>query len=89
MDFEAPLKTGFTIYSKSGCPNCRKVKELLKDKNAAFSVIDCDEYLLFEKDDFLLFIENLAGKKYTTFPMVFHNEAFLGGFAETKDFVEK
>ena len=89
MEFDAPLKRGFTIYSKSGCPNCRNVKDLLKQKNAAFTIINCDEYLLFEKDDFLLFIENLAGKKYTTFPMVFNNEAFLGGFAETMDFFQK
>ena len=24
-----PEETGFTIYSKSGCPNCTKIKKIL------------------------------------------------------------
>ena len=53
MEFEEPIKSGFTIYSKSGCINCSKVKSLLKEKKLIFSVIDCDEYIIENKEDFL------------------------------------
>ena len=53
-DFEKPSEiTQYTVYSKSGCPNCNKVKELLKSKNLTFTVIDCDEYLIESKPEFL------------------------------------
>ena len=37
MSFEEPISKGFTIYSKSGCPNCRNVKNLLTKKKYFFS----------------------------------------------------
>ena len=43
MDIDKPIDSGFTIYSKSGCPNCLKSKALLKEKNLLFKVIDCDD----------------------------------------------
>ena len=27
MNIENPVETGFTIYSKSGCPNCMRIKK--------------------------------------------------------------
>ena len=29
MEFEKPSDTDFTVYSKSGCPNCSIVKKIL------------------------------------------------------------
>jgi len=84
MDFFTPLETGFTIYSKSGCPNCTKVKKLLLDKQSFFVDISCDEYLLEDKEGFLSFIKERANKEYKTFPMVFYDGKFIGGFAEIK-----
>ena len=46
MEIPEPKNGEFTVYSKSGCINCVKVKTLLKDKNLKFIVIDCDEYVL-------------------------------------------
>jgi glutaredoxin len=51
MEIEEPLKTGFTVYSKSGCPNCTKVKKLLIEKKLFFVEINCDDYII--EDDFL------------------------------------
>jgi len=84
MDFFTPLETGFTIYSKSGCSNCTKVKKLLLDKQSFFVDISCDEYLLEDKEGFLSFIKERANKEYKTFPMVFYDGKFIGGFAEIK-----
>lgn len=87
--FTHPNVQGYTVYSKSGCPYCTKVKQLLKEHSKEFVIVDCDEYLLEDKEKFLNFIEIIAGKKYRTFPMVFLGENFVGGFTETKSFIEK
>jgi glutaredoxin len=89
MEFELPAKNGYTIYSKSGCVNCLNIKNFFKAKNLIFNVIDCDEYLIESKIDFLEFIKNLAQKDCKTFPMIFCDGRFVGGYNETKEHVDK
>ncbi len=84
-----PEEICFTIYSKSGCINCVKVKALLKEHNEKYTIIDCDEELLEDKPAFLQFIYLLVGKEYKTFPMVFLNGTFLGGYKETEEYFSK
>lgn len=82
MEFLKPSQTGFTIYSKSGCPNCTKAKQLLHE-NVSMEIINCDEYLLEDKEGFLQFIKELAGGiDHRTFPIVFHETKFIGGYKE-------
>ena len=90
-NFEKPSEaTQYTVYSKSGCPNCKKVKELLETKQIPFTVIDCDEYLLENKEAFLLFIMNLTSQDWKTFPIVFNKDSlFIGGFIDTKLYLEQ
>ena len=89
MDIDKPIDSGFTIYSKSGCPNCLKSKALLKEKNLLFKVIDCDEYILEDKPFFLSFINSIASEEVKTFPMIFYDGKFVGGFTETTNFIDK
>jgi glutaredoxin len=89
MSFIEPNEKGFTIYSKSGCINCNKVKTLLKEKNLIFSIVDCDEYIIEDKENFLLFIKEKANKEIKFFPMVFNDSKFIGGYNETVEFIEK
>lgn len=89
MDITQPLDIGFTIYSKSGCYYCAKVKQLLKEKKHFFFEIVCDDYLITDREQFLLFIKDRSGKEYKTFPMVFFNSAFIGGYNETKEYFDK
>jgi glutaredoxin len=89
MEIEEPFKTGFTVYSKSGCSNCTKVKKLLAEYKAFFVVIDCDDYIIEDKENFVLFIKERANKEYKTFPMVFNDGKFIGGFTETQDYLNK
>jgi glutaredoxin len=89
MSFETPSQIGFTIYSKSNCSFCTKVKQLLTDNQIFFLEIQSDEYLLEDKEGFLLFIQDLIKKEYRTFPMVFNNGQFIGGFTDTELFVNK
>jgi glutaredoxin len=89
MDFEKPIKSGFTVYSKSGCINCNKVKTLLKEKHFIFSVINCDEYIIENKEDFLQFIKEKANRECKMFPMVFYDGFFIGGYNETQEYIDK
>ena len=60
MEFTKPIETGYTIYSKSGCIYCDKSKALLKIDNPI--VIDCDPYLVNNKEEFLQFIKTVGQK---------------------------
>lgn len=82
MEFIFPKKKGYTIYTKKNCSYCEKVKILLNNEDIL--IIPCDEYLEKDKEEFLLYIEEIAGIPYKTFPMVFLDGKFIGGFTETK-----
>ena len=86
---ELPSNKGFTVYSKSGCPNCKLVKNLIKEKNFFIHIIDCDEYLIENKELFLQFIESYSGKKHNVFPIVFYDENYIGSYTDTIDFIDK
>jgi glutaredoxin 3 len=89
MEFEKPLKSGFTIYSKSGCPNCVKAKALLNSKHLLLKVVNCDEYIIEDKETFLLFITSLSNTEVKMFPIVFYDGKFVGGYNEMITFVEE
>ena len=89
MDFEQPNSVGFTVYCKSGCPPCSKVKHLLREKQLRLTEILCDDYIVEEKERFLSFIQARAGTQCATFPMVFYDGRFVGGLAETVACVDK
>jgi len=89
MEFKKPLLTGFTIYSKSGCPNCVTVKKNIKEKKFLLNEINCDEYILEDKDNFLKFIETTINHSHKTFPIVFYEGKFVGGLNETTEFIKK
>uniref|UniRef100_A0A6C0IRH0 Glutaredoxin domain-containing protein n=1 Tax=viral metagenome TaxID=1070528 RepID=A0A6C0IRH0_9ZZZZ len=87
--FPKPSTNKITIYSKSGCLNCIKVKDYLKAKNILFEVIDCDNYLLDDREAFIQFIFEISDCERTIFPIVFHGKKYIGGFNETKLHIEK
>ena len=86
MNYELPSKKSWTVYTKTNCNYCIKSKFLLSNKNPPTNFINCDEYLQNDKDSFLSFIQNLIGKEYKKFPMIFYNGKFIGGFTEAFDF---
>ena len=80
-------KQGFIdhIANQYGCT--KKEAEKTIDM-FTFSVIDCDEFILENKEEFLLFIKKIIGKEHRIFPMVFDNERFIGGYNETNHYVK-
>lgn len=77
--FPSPNSEGFFVYTKDNCKYCLMVKELIPDA----SYINTESLLVEKKEEFLTFIEGLVGKSHRTFPIVFYNGAFVGGFIET------
>uniref|UniRef100_A0A6C0ER17 Glutaredoxin domain-containing protein n=1 Tax=viral metagenome TaxID=1070528 RepID=A0A6C0ER17_9ZZZZ len=88
MNFEDPCNKGFTIYSKSGCHNCKKAKNILSELKIKYNVIECDEYLIENKEEFLLFMNNKSGTECKQFPIIFNDGLFVGGFIEFKKYID-
>ena len=86
MQIEEPSVKSFTIYSKTNCRYCTLVKSLLNENKITFNEINCDDYLSQDKQYFLNFIKEKANREheYKTFPMVFCDGKFVGGFVETE-----
>ena len=78
----SPNQNGYTIYSKSGCIYCERAKDLLSYEDV--TVIDCDPFLLIDKDGFRRTMQVHCRQEYRMFPMIFYRGAFVGGYAETK-----
>ena len=86
MEFPEPQATGFTVYTKTDCSYCVKVKFLLEEFEHTYTAINCDEYLT-DKPAFLTFIQGIAGKEHKTFPIVFFDGKYIGGFDNTMHFL--
>jgi ribonucleoside-diphosphate reductase alpha chain len=81
--FELP-GDGYTIYTKSNCDACLKVKKMLPD--ARF--VNCDTYLE-DADEFFDFLESLTDKAPSKFPMIFMNREYIGGYKELSMDIEE
>jgi len=46
-------------------------------------------YLKENRNSFLEFVDKLSGTKPRTFPMVFLNNRFIGGYMETKKYIDE
>lgn len=92
MNIPEPSENIFTIYSKSNCIYCTKVELLLEDylDEDGYEKINCDSYIETPKDKeyFINFMEKMAEVRPTTFPMVFHDKKFIGGFKEMETYLK-
>ena len=81
---------GFFVLSKSGCPACDKVKDLLsRNVNEDVVVENCDAFLTGEaREPFLARAKEITKLTTVRFPMVFHNGLFVGGYADTMKYIE-
>ena len=97
MDFPEPSLISYTVYSKKECINCTRVKVLIegddedvwKNNTTYLTVHECDEYLKTSREEFIRFMTKKTGTEIKSFPIVFFNGEYVGGFAETKQFIEK
>ena len=94
MEIIKPSLNGFTIYSKSGCINCVKLKNVLKEKHLIYNVIDCDEYILEDKHFFLSLIKEISNNKILDntiiyFPIVFNDNIYIGSYNEANRLINR
>ena len=83
----------FVVFSKPGCPNCTRAKDMIRANGYKFVVHDCAEWLLNDRDGLFARLRTLAnnaesfsdGKLY--FPIIFHENTFVGSFAQLQNFV--
>ena len=76
--------SGYTIYSKSQCKACVEAKKLIPEA----TVINCDQFLVEDVDEFLDFIWSRADDSFPkSFPMIFHDGKYLGGLKKLQSTV--
>jgi glutaredoxin len=73
----------YTIYTKDDCNYCDKVKDLLKNEKVI--IVSCDDIVddPERKKIFLEMMDFLTIFPHRTFPFVFKDDIFIGGFDET------
>lgn len=69
---------GYTIYTKSNCTYCTELKKILKG-----IYFNCDEY---DMDDFFDMLSELTDKNPSSFPMIFKDGAYIGGYNDYINF---
>lgn len=83
-NYKSPAKSGYTVYSISGCKYCDMCMKYMKDKPKKIQIINCDMYIntLRNRDDFFKFMSTYTVIPYVYFPMIFYNGKFIGGYKE-------
>lgn len=91
MIYPTGNKDQFIVYSKSGCKNCSKIKTYLNKLGKPFVEVDCDDYIIDNKEQFLNFIFNKIGNRFENpqFPFVFFNNTFFPSKSYVEDFCSK
>ena len=51
--------------------------------------VSCDVYLDECREDFLKAMDICSGTSHRTFPMIFHDGKFIGGYAELVDYKDE
>jgi glutaredoxin len=82
--FNFPSQRGYTIYTKKQCVYCDRAKELLQ--NETITLYSCDD--IEYRDDFLIHMDTITGKIHRTFPFIFHNGVFIGGYDDTVQYYQ-
>ena len=77
-------ETAFTVYTKTGCGHCQRVKAVLPPETI---YVNCDDILADDRDAFLERMDQWTKTKHRTFPFVFHNGTFIGGREDTEQYM--
>ena len=97
MNIPLPTSSRFTIYTKQNCKYCEKVKDELEHSFETPEIIPCDDFLTNDfltktnnnKEMFVAFMNSLTKDKFKTFPVVFFDKTYIGGYNETVLYLQK
>lgn len=73
----------YKVYSKEGCPFCARSLIALKTFDKEFEVLKLDE------DYFLQEFLDVVPDNHRTYPAIFNDGVFVGGFSELKEEIFK
>ena len=91
MEYPKPFDTNFTVYTVTKCGYCNRFKhELRKHGREPPEVILCDEFVSTpeQKRNFFAHVNTMTTKPHYTFPIIFHNGKYIGGFTDSCAFLE-
>jgi glutaredoxin len=89
MSFPAPDAVGYTVLTKRECLYCDKVKSLFESKDISYKAVACDDFLVGpDREQFLDYVKRITLLTTVRFPLVFHNACFVGGYVDTRDYIE-
>ena len=71
---------GVVMISKKGCSSCMKAKKLLEDNSVKLTILETDDQVKEILDD----VTNLYKPGYKTYPRLFHDGKFIGGYDDLK-----
>jgi glutaredoxin 3 len=77
------MKLIFILYGINNCSYCTKSKQLLDDMGIYY------EYFEIKAEEKSIFLNNMANEtnNQRTFPLIFHNSTFIGGFSELEEYL--
>jgi glutaredoxin len=69
----------FTILTKTGCNNCKTLKKILELNNYMTLMVNCDEYLINDRDSFIKAIREQiqSDVEKIFFPIVFYDGVYV------------
>jgi glutaredoxin len=73
----------FIIHTKAKCVYCVRVKAALSQHGHEYKEIDHTENLLNHREKVIRELKHITGRDKITFPLVFHDEKFIGGCDDT------
>ena len=84
------IHKGWTVYTRSCCKYCIKVRKLLDIFDLPYNIVDCDNCLIIPElhDEFQEFLLNLCGRVPKHFPLVFKDNVYIGGYKETLHYLK-
>lgn len=85
MVYPLPNDNIITLYTKNNCRYCIAAKNLLIKNNIKHEIINCDNFLLENRDKLVDFLTKTAKIEIKTFPVIFYNKNYIGGYTELKE----
>lgn len=79
------IQDGFTFITKENCSYCVKAKNILSTKQYREIKLEA----LRERNDFDELYKAFKSHGATTFPIIYHDKKFIGGYIEMITFLAK
>ena len=80
--------TNYTIFTKSECKYCDNIKILMEQEKEIVEYILCDDMLVKNRESFIHFIKKNANVEKVTFPIVFYEGVYVGGYDDYNEKVK-